>query len=236
MSNEYSPAWPHSNIIEVFPDVFFVTGTNITQHEGITLQHSRNMVIVRNQGKLSLINTVRLTENGLNELSSLGEIENVIRIGSFHGRDDTFYLDHYHAKLWALPDMIHENNRKADYILISNGLMPFANCKIFTFNSSKFPEAVLHIEQNGGVLITCDSIKNWLARDAFFSDSTAQLYEEQKVFGCATINNIWIQATQINKSELHSLKELDFHHLLSAHGEPLLNDAYEHVIKTLSEL
>ena len=80
---QHSPAWPHSEIKEILPNIFFVMGTNITQHEGITLQHSRNMIIVRNLDKLSLINAVRLTENGLKELTSLGKIENVIKIGSF---------------------------------------------------------------------------------------------------------------------------------------------------------
>ncbi len=233
---QYSPAWPHSKIEEVFPNIFFVTGTNITQHEGITLQHSRNMIIVRNFDKLSLINTVRLTENGLAELTALGEIDNVIRIGSFHGRDDAFYLDHYHAKLWALPNMEHGNNRKADHFLVPDGLMPFANCEMVTFNSSRFPEAILHIRQNDGILITCDSIKNWLIKDEFFSDSTAKIYEEQKIFGYANINEIWLQATQVDKAELLTLKNLNFCHLLSAHGRPLLNDAYAHVLKTLSEL
>lgn len=236
MSNKYSPVWSHSQIKKIFSDIFFVTGTNITQHDGVILQHSRNMVIVRSKGKLSLINTVRLTKSGLDELNLLGEIQNVIRIGSFHGRDDAFYLDHYHAKLWALPDMVHESNREADYILTSDGLMPFANCAIFIFSSSRFPEAVLHIGQDNGILITCDSIKNWLTRDEFFSDSTALLYEKQNIFGCATINDMWMQATQINKSELHHLKEFDFCHLLSAHGEPLLNNAYEEVAKTLSRI
>ena len=232
----HSSAWPHSKIKQIFPDIFFVTGNNITQYEGVTLQHSRNMIIIRNQGKLSLINTVRLTEKGLDELTSLGQIENVIRIGSFHGRDDAFYLEQYHAKLWALAGMEHENNRKADYNLTLDGLMPFNNCKIFTLASSKFPEAILHINQNNGILVTYDSIKNWRARDEFFSDSTAKLYEKQKLFGYATVNEIWMQATQIDKSELLGLKELNFCHLLSAHGEPLLNDAYEYVVKTLSRL
>lgn len=232
----YSPAWPHSNIKEVFPNIFLVTGTNITQHEGVPLQHSRNMVIVRNQDKLSLINTVRLTLEGLDKLTSLGKIENVIRIGSFHGRDDAFYLDQYHAKLWALPDMEHEHKRKADYILTPDGLMPFANCKLFSFKTSKFPEAILHINQNNGILISCDSVKNWLAGDEFFSDSSAKLYEEQGLFGYATVNEIWLQATQVDKSELLELKNLDFCHLLSAHGEPLLNNAYSYLSMTLSKL
>ena len=231
---QYDPATPHSNIKQIFPDIFYVTGTNITQHEGITLQHSRNMIIIRKQDKLSLINTVRLTEDGLKQLALLGKIENIIRIGSFHGRDDTFYLDEYNAQLWALSGMKHADGRKADYELIPDGLMPFANCKLITFISSRFPEAILHINQNNGILITCDSIKNWVGKDEFFSDSTAVVYEAQKLFGYAAINKIWLEATQVDKSELLALEKLNFRHLLSAHGEPLLNDAHEHVVKTLS--
>lgn len=232
---QYSLAWPHSNIKEVLPNIFFVTGTNITQHESVTLQHSRNMIIIRNQDELSLINTVRLTEKGLDELNSLGRVKNIIRIGSFHGRDDAFYIDHYNAKLWALPNMKHEHNKNTDYNL-TNELMPFPNCEVFTFNSSKFPEAILHIKQNGGVLISCDSIKNWLTNDEFFNDLTTKIYEKQKVFGYAAINKIWLDATQVDKSELLALKGLEFSHLLSAHGEPLLNNAYEYVVKSLSTL
>ncbi len=233
---QYSPAWPHSNIKQIFPDIFFVTGTNITEHEGVTLQHSRNMIIVRNNDKLSLINTIRLTKEGLEELTALGKIENVIRIGSFHGRDDAFYLDNYQAKLWALPGMEHANNKIADHILTPGGQTPFANGSVYIFTSSNFPEAVLHINQNDGILITCDSIKNWLSSDEFFSNTSAKMYEAQKFFGPATINEIWLQATQIDKAELVGLNELDFKHLLSAHGEPLLNDANLHVNQTLSKL
>lgn len=234
--SQHSPEYPHSKIEEIFPDIFLVTGANITEHEGIALQHSRNMIVIRNKDKLSLINAVRLTESGLMELTSLGKIENVIKIGSFHGRDDAFYLENYHAKLWALPNMEHANNRKADYILTPNSLMPFPNCQIITFNSSKFPEAILHVKQNNGILVTCDSIKNWLVPDEFFSDSTAKIYKEQGVFGCANINETWLQATQVDKSELLTLKNLNFCHLLSAHGQPLLNNAYDHIIETLAKL
>lgn len=233
---KYSLQWPHSNIKQIFPNIFFVMGTNITEYEGITLQHSRNMIIIQDQDKLSLINTVKLNQQGLDELDALGTVENVIRLGSFHGRDDDFYLDHYNAKLWALPNMEHKNNRKADFILSADGIMPFSNCKLFTLASSKFPEAILHIDQDGGILVTCDSIKNWLAKDEFFSDKTASLYEKQNFFGCATITEIWLQATQVKKSELLNLLNLDFRHLLSAHGAPLLNDAYEQVSRTLSQI
>jgi len=83
----YSPIWPHSEIKEIFPNVFFVMGTNITTHNDVELQHSRNMIILRNDDKLSLINTVRLDDTGLMALDALGKVENVIRIGAFHGME-----------------------------------------------------------------------------------------------------------------------------------------------------
>ena len=60
-------AWPHGEIKQIFDDIFFVSGINKTVHDGVELQHSRNMIIVREEGKLSLINSVRLTDiNGMN--------------------------------------------------------------------------------------------------------------------------------------------------------------------------
>ena len=97
---QYSPAWAHGELKEIFPDIFFVMGTNITIHEGTELQHSCNMVIVKNINKLTLINTIRLNDKGLTALDNLGQVTNVVRIGAFHGRHDAFYVDRYSAKLY----------------------------------------------------------------------------------------------------------------------------------------
>ena len=59
---QYTPAWPHGPLEEVFPNIFFVMGTNKTHHDGVDFQASRNMIAVRNGHDLTLINTVRLTE------------------------------------------------------------------------------------------------------------------------------------------------------------------------------
>lgn len=231
----YSPAWPHSDIKEIFPNIFFVTGENITHYNGVELQHSRNMIIVRDANKLSLINTVRLNEEGLDALDELGKVENIIRIGAFHGRDDAFYLDRYQAKLWALKEMKNDNDRSADIELIPGGQMPFPGCSFFLFETSAHPEGALHIAQEGGILITCDSIKNWLGPDKFFSKETAKLYEEQGFFGAASISSVWRQACNVKASDFARLKLLKFRHLLSAHGDPLLNNAYELVSKTIAQ-
>lgn len=228
-TTQYSPAWPHTDIKEVFPGIYFVMGTNITHYNGIDLQHSRNMIIIKNNHELSLINTVRLTDSGLAALDALGEVKNVIRIGAFHGRDDGFYLDKYAAKFWAIKEMDIENHRTIDTELTANGQMPFPTCSFFLFETSQFPEGVLYINQEGGMIITCDSIKNWLAPDAFFSEETAKLYEKQGFYGPASISRVWIQATDVEASDFNKLMSLPFRHLISAHGEPLLETAHEQV-------
>jgi hypothetical protein len=89
---ELLPALPHGRIEEVFPDVFFVTGTMKTVLMGAHWHFSRNMTIVRDGDALTLINTVRLDEPSLAELEKLGRVANVVKIGSLHGRDDAFYV------------------------------------------------------------------------------------------------------------------------------------------------
>lgn len=231
----YSPAWPHGEIKEVFPHIFYVTGTNITKHNNIEYQHSRNMIIIRDHERLSLINTVRLNNNGLAKLETLGKVDNVIRIGAFHGRDDAFYLDRYHAKLWALKGMQHNNNRPTDLLLAPNEKMPFPACSIFIFQTSIHPEGILHIDREGGILITCDSIKNWTKADKFFSAESAKSYAEQGSFGTATISPIWREACQVNPSDFMRLKSLKFQHLISAHGEPLINTAHEDLTQSIMQ-
>lgn len=232
---QYSPAWPHGDFKEVFPNIFFVMGTNITTHEGIELQHSCNMVVVKNANELTLINTVRLNDVGLAALERLGRVVNVVRIGAFHGRHDAFYLDRYSAKLWALKGVKHENNKFTDSELITNGKMPFPDCSLFVFETSIHPEAILHVNTDGGILITCDSVKNWITVDEFFSEETGRLYEKLGFLGMATISKIWQQACNIQAHDFARLKLLAFKHLLSAHGEPLLNNAYEKLCSTIQQ-
>jgi hypothetical protein len=232
---QYSPAWPHGDLKEVFPNIFFVMGTNITTHEGIELQHSCNMVVVKNANELTLINTVRLNDVGLAALDNLGHVANVVRIGAFHGRHDAFYLDRYSSKLWALKGVEHDNKKSTDIELITNGKMPFPDCSIFVFETSTQPEAILHVNREGGILITCDSVKNWNIIDEFFSEQTGKLYDKLGFLGAATISKIWQQACNIQAQDFARLKLLTFKHLLSAHGEPLLNNAYEKLSSTIKQ-
>lgn len=224
----------HGRIEKIFSDIYFVMGTNKTVHDGVELQHSRNMTIVRHNDELSLINTVKLTPAGLRELDALGAVKNVVRIGAFHGKDDAFYIDRYGAKFWAFEGMIDQNGKHIDATLTSDGATPFPGCTVITFETSKHPEGMLLIDADNGVLVTCDSIKNWTQADEYFSQKTATLYAKQGQFKTAHLSPIWLEACGVKRSDFDKLDSISFKHLISAHGKPLLNNANDLIQQSIN--
>lgn len=235
---QFTPARPYGEIREVFKDIFFVTGTNKIQFKDSNIQTSRNMVIVRNGSELTLINTVRLSEEALRKLNTLGNVKNIIRIGAFHGRDDAFYKSYYpESQLWVLKGMTYDSGLKADQEITPDGKMPLPNCSLFTFKTSTLPEGILHINQDGGILISCDSIQNITSTDKFYNAETAQSFKNQGLVKTANITSIWLGATKTTNADFKRLLEtLQFKHLITAHGEPLMNTAHEEVTKTIKRV
>lgn len=232
----HQSSFPHREIEKNFEHVYYVIGTSITHHEGAVIQHSSNMTIIRNGDELTLINTISLNEEGLKQLDALGRVKNIVRLGAFHGQDDRFYLHRYDAKLWALKGMKDDcgagGSTKIDVEMTVGGPMPFPGCSLFIFESAAFPEAALHLVREGGILITCDSVKNWLSIDPFFNAETAKMHQESESIGPANIG-FWTNACQVQDSDFLRLMQLPFRHLLSAHGEPLLNNAHEQLARSI---
>lgn len=225
---EYTPVWPHGSLQLAFPDLFFVVGTNITHHAGVDYQTSRTMVVVRERGLLTLINTVRLDDHGLRRLDALGEVRHVVRLGAFHGRDDPFYCDRYRALLWALPGQIHADGRPTDREL-SPHAFPLSDGQPFIFTSARCPEAAVLLAREGGILITCDAIQNWTHVDRFFSPACGDMFRAQGLIAPANIPATWRHACQPSPDDFYRLLELPFRHLISAHGEPLRDEAHARV-------
>lgn len=236
--NVYPPAFAHGSIQEVLPDIFFVTGASIFEQGGNAIQKSNNMVIIRDGQKLTLINTLRLNEEGLKALDKLGKVTNVVRLGAFHDRNDIFYLDRYQAKLWAVKGMVHKNNRQADFLIGETDATLLPDASFFKFESTSQPEAILHLARQGGILITCDSIKNWTKVDEYFSEKTGKEFLEQGLIKPVSVDKIWLGAMKPKNSDFAKLKKLQFRHLFSAHGEPNIDTAdkqLEPVLEALSK-
>lgn len=234
--DQFQPALPHGSIEEVFPDLFFVSGAMETVLQDMDWRFSRNMTVVRDGERLIIVNSVRLGEEGLAELDRLGQVTDVVRLGSLHGRDDPFYVDRYKANYWVMPGMEHETGLKATGTLTPDGPLPISDASLFEFKTSKIPEGILRIDRAGGVLIACDALQNWLAPDEYFSDSSQELMQNMGFFTPANLGPVWVQAATPEGEDFARLKELSFKHALCGHGEPLRDTAHEDYIATFSRM
>lgn len=219
----FPDAMPHGPIREVFSDVFFVTGTMRGEFFGSDWQFSRNMTVVREDGDLTLVNSVRLNDEGLAQLDGLGTVKNVVRLGDMHGLDDRFYLDRYDADFWALPGMDIEDGIAGHKELVPDGEMPFSGCTLFAFRTSTRPEGILRLERDGGIMIACDSLQNWVAPDEFFDESTVETMQEMGFFIPNNLGLAWLHASQPGPEDFVRLKEVPFRHVLCGHGVPARN-------------
>ncbi|MFT7579162.1 MAG: hypothetical protein ACI9MR_000824 [Myxococcota bacterium] len=200
------------------------------------LSCSRNMTIVRTGESLTIINSMRLSADGLSELDKLGKVEHVIRIAGFHGMDDPFYKDHYEAKVHVVEGMVYaagfdngkenvEHYFKADAELTDESELPIDGARLFQFKTTKVSEGMILLEREGGILVTGDSLQNWNRTDRFFS-LPARLM--MKMMGFIKPHNLgpgWVKTAKPAGAEIRSVLEMPFEHILPAHGEEVIGDA-----------
>ena len=233
---EYHNVMPHGDITQIFPDVFFVTGTMRNEFFGSMWQFSRNMIIVREGDQLSIVNSVRLDDQGLAALEALGKVVNVVRIGDMHGIDDPFYVHRYGATFWALPGMFIQDGLQVDKELTPDGEMPFGGCSLFAFKTCKRPEGILHLDREGGIMIACDSLQNWVEPDEFFLDETVATMREMGFFATANLGLAWLHESEPQAEDFMRLKEISFKHALCGHGSPLRDIAQEKYHATFARM
>jgi hypothetical protein len=225
----------HGAIEEIFTDVFVVSGAMETVLMDMDWKFSRNMTIVRDDERLILINTIRLNDDGLAQLDRLGRVTDVIRLGALHGRDDAFYLDRYQARYWVTPGIETEKGDDAQYLDEASGL-PMSDASVFRFETSNIPEGIIHLHRDGGILIACDALQNWLSPDEHFCDLTRERMAGMGFFTRANIGPVWMQAAEPTAEDFQRLEALSFKHVLCGHGQPVLDDAHQAFSATFNRL
>lgn len=223
--HEHNPVMPHGKIEEVFPNVFFVQGTYVGEFFGNTWTFGRNMVALREGDTLTLVNAVRLDDEGLAALDALGTVRHVVKIGSMHGHDDRFYVDRYQATYWALPGMPHADGLTPDRELTVDGELPVSGARLFVFEQTKLPEAILLLERDGGIAIACDALQNWVAPDPFTDEATIGYMRAADFFKQANLGPAWMMVNEPKPDDFARLKQLHFEHALCGHGSPLQGEA-----------
>jgi hypothetical protein len=229
----FPDALPHGDLRELFPDIFFVTGT--AKISGKPLAFSRNMVVIRESGSLTLVNSVRLGEHGLRALEKLGSVDNVIRLAGFHGMDDPFYKDRYGARIWAVKgqpyvsgfDTSAEPFFEADEWIDAASELPVEGARLYVFKSARPAEAVMVLLRDGGILISGDALQNWRAPDRYFSLMGRLMMPFMGFIKPFNIGPGWKKLVKPSAADLRGLFDLRFEHVLPAHGDEVIGGAAE---------
>jgi hypothetical protein len=221
----HPPAYPHDPIEQIAADLFMVRGSI---RMNALMRITRNMAIVRHQGELSLVNPIRLDEEGERQLLALGDIKRILRLGPMHGLDDPYYVERFGAELWAQGESETYPEPKIEKELAVDRALPFPDAELFAFQGTKQPESALLIRRDPGILLTCDAIQHY--GDYRHNTLLARLVMPLIGFPKTTlVGPIWLKIMTPEggslKSEFERLLTLDFDRLLSAHGSLLTSRA-----------
>jgi hypothetical protein len=232
---DYPAPCPHDPIEEVAPDIFIVRGS-LKMNAIIRL--SRNMGIIRHEGTLTLINPIRLTDAGEQQLRALGTVKHIIRLGSFHGIDDPYYVDTFGAQMWCQPGGKTYPTPAPDVTLSEECTLPFPDAEIFCFKKALQPESALLIKRAGGILFTCDAIQHYgdFRYVTFFMRWLMPLmgFTKGTIIGPPWLKGLTPEGGTL-RGEFDQLLTLQFDKLLGAHGSFLSSGAHASVAKAIEK-
>lgn len=225
----YPDVLPHDPPKKIADDLFVVHGC---VRVSAMVRFTRNMVVVREAGELTLINPVRMDDAGLAALEALGTVAHVLRLGPLHGMDDPFYVDRYKTTFWSFTDGTNYTVPAITHPLTEGCALPFSSARLFAFGHMKQTEGVILLERSANILLTCDGIQsytspphkpntNWLSRMMMpfigFPNETI-------------IGPIWMKLLVTDKegmkAEFERLLEWEFEQLIAAHGTFLETGAH----------
>eukprot|EP01052_Picozoa_sp_SAG31_P003556 SAG31_NODE_138_length_22877_cov_29.540917_13_plen_362_part_00 len=261
---ECSGPYPHDdNFQELFPNVFFIEGAFIVESTKQKFYFGRNMVIVRNGQSLTVVNSVRLNDDGLRKLDELGRVEHVIRLCAHHGTDDPFYKMRYGAQVWAVERTKYvrqyfpgaEQYFTPDHWMNTSTVLPIADAELIIIETgletdrayqSGGPEGTLLL--NGPkVLIGGDNLQNmddWHQPGSKHVDPRIVPGLKKLGFLCpCQPGPMWrvftkqcggAAAFERQESQLRALLDLPWDHVLPSHGNPKLGNAKEAFSKSLT--
>jgi len=237
MARKFPPVYPHGELEELFADLWFITGS-VKMPGPLPMRFSRNMVVVRQGRELTLINTMRLDDEGLAALDTLGEVKHLIRLAGFHGMDDPFYKDRYGAKVWVVKGQSYAKgftNPKTkpedgyfspDVEMDASTELPIAGAELITLECLA-GEGLIFLDRDGGIIVAGDSLQNWASTNRYFSLAAKAL---MKLIGFIKPHNVgpgWVKQSKPKLEQLAAVLDREFDHLLPVHGDAVIGDAKE---------
>jgi len=161
----------------------------------------RTMTVVRHSGgRLAIINSMRLDDAGEAALRALGTVDAVVRLGSFHGVDDDYYVRTFGATAYVIPGSpLPPGAAEPVWMATTAGedgspppALPIPGASLFIFKVAK-AEGALYLPDFGpaaaasgggngdggdghGTLILCDSLINMGPRPPHLSWLMATIF------------------------------------------------------------
>jgi glyoxylase-like metal-dependent hydrolase (beta-lactamase superfamily II) len=236
---KHLPALAHGELSEVLHGIWFVQGT-VKMPMLMPMKISRSMTVLRNpaNNELTLVNSIRLDERGLARLEKLGKVAHVIRLAGFHGRDDGFYRDKYGARVHALRGHVYTRKlgvpmsskdayMEPDSWLDEKSTLPVPNASLKLFKTADPAEGMLLLHRDGGVLIAGDALQNTPRPDEYVNLPARFMMKKMGFFKPCNVGPAWLQFAKPEASEVRSILDLDFEHVLPAHGGAVIGGAKE---------
>ncbi len=161
MRNDHPPALYHLPVRECFPDVWFASSAismAIPLKGKITF--SRNMVAVRGSEGWVLLNPIRLSESAEAELLAKAPFKHAVRLGTYHGRDDRYYVDKFGVEFWGVPGVQMYPEPRFNQEITEEGPFPIPGAQVVIFKDATHAECVVCLPQHR-LLVTCDSVQHY---------------------------------------------------------------------------
>ena len=238
-SVKHLPAGEHGELRQVFDNIWFVQGS-VKMPVLMPMKISRSMTVIKDPAseELTLVNSMRLTQDGLNELELLGKVTNVIRLAGFHGRDDAFYQEKYNAKVFAIEGQFYarkfdeqpkpeDGYFQPDVWLNQYSQLPIEDASLKVIQSSKPTEALLLLHRDGGILIAGDALQNTAAPDQYVNLPARLMMKKMGFYKPYNVGPGWFRYAKPDPEEVRSILDLQFEHVLPAHGSAVIGNAKE---------
>jgi hypothetical protein len=205
---------------------------------GLRITFSRNMVAVRTPDGWVLLNPVRLSESAEAELLARAPFKHAVRLGTYHGRDDRYYVEKFGVEFWGVPGEQAYPEPKFTREITDDGPFPIPGARVVVFGSATRPECAVYLPWHR-LLVTCDSVQHY-GDDALLSTLAKVVMYPMGFFTPCVIGPIWLKAVTPPggsvRGDFERVLALDFDNLISGHGTPKLGGAKEALARNVARL
>src|SRR5262249_46988879 len=138
------------------------------------------------------LNPVRLSDAAERELLAQAPFKHAVRLGTYHGRDDAYYVDKYGVEFWGVPGEQTYPEPRFTHEVTEGGPFPIPGARAVVFGRAPRAECAVHLPQHR-LLVTCDSVQHY-DHDPLVSLLGKVVMYPMGFFTPCVIGPIWLKA------------------------------------------